>query len=271
MKFTSWGMACLLGCALMLGSCSSDEGAMPDPAGKGAVRLSLATEMGFEARTKAVDENTYLTAHPTTDYKVKILDDQGTVVPGCEWVYGEMPQGLIELSSGSYTVVASDGEEYNQNASTRGGIYMYGSTAFDVNSGEVTPTVKVSCKPACGKLVVKFGEKMADLFSDYTVRFSTKAAGEGEWLSWGKADTDPLYVKLDKAGETVTAVFDITTKAGKKVEVPAKKRTMKWGSMWTITVNPNVQVTTGKVGITITFDDSTNDIEIPIEIPSDWL
>ena len=48
-------------------------------------------------------------------------------------------------------------------------------------------------------------------------------------------------------------------------------REMKWGSMWTITVNPKVEDTTGKVGITITFDDSTNDKPIDIEIPSDWL
>ena len=39
---------------------------------------------------------------------------------------------------------------------------------------------------------------------------------------------------------------------------------MKWGSMWTITVNPKVEDTTGKVGITITFDDSTNDKPINI-------
>ena len=58
---------------------------------------------------------------------------------------------------------------------------------------------------------------------------------------------------------------------GTKAEVNTLTREMKWGSMWTITVNPKVEDTTGKVGITITFDDSTNDKPIDIEIPSDWL
>ena len=46
---------------------------------------------------------------------------------------------------------------------------------------------------------------------------------------------------------------------------------MKWGTMWTLSVNPKVNSTTGKVGITIKFDDSTNDKPIDIEIPSEWL
>ena len=58
---------------------------------------------------------------------------------------------------------------------------------------------------------------------------------------------------------------------GTNAEVNTLTREMKWGSMWTITVNPKVEDTTGKVGITITFDDSTNDKPIDIEIPSDWL
>ena len=83
--------------------------------------------------------------------------------------------------------------------------------------------------------------------------------------------TDPLYVKLAEAGESVRATFQFTKKDGTKAEVDPLTREMKWGTMWTITVNPKVEDTTGKVGITITFDDSTNDKSIDIEIPSDWL
>ncbi len=239
--------------------------------GKGAVILDLAAETGFDTKTKAVDESTYLTNRPLADYKVKILDAQGQVVSGCEWKYSEKPTGLIELSNGSYTVVASEGEEFNVNASTRSGIYMYGSSRFDVNSDKVA-AVSVACKPACGKLVVKFGDTMATYFSDYAVHFATQAAGENGSIIWPKGDTDPLYVKLAEAGENVTATFQFTKKSdGLKAEVNTLTREMKWGSMWTITVNPKVEDTTGKVGITITFDDSTNDKPIDIEIPSDWL
>ena len=69
----------------------------------------------------------------------------------------------------------------------------------------------------------------------------------------------------------MTATFHITPKAGKTVKIDPLSRTMKWGTMWTLSVNPKVNSTTGKVGITIKFDDSTNDKPIDIEIPSEWL
>lgn len=256
--------------SLMLSACSSEEGGTLATGGKGAVKLDLAAETGFDMKTKAVDETAYLDTRPLLNYKVKILNTQGQVVSGCEWTYSNVPKDLIELSNGSYQVVAYDGEEYNTNASTREGIYMYGSSRFDVNSNQVTGTT-VTCKPACGKLVVKFGDAMATYFSDYAAHFSTKASGENGSIIWPKGDTDPLYVKLAEEGESVKATFQVTKKDGTKAEIDPLEREMKWGTMWTITVNPKVENTTGKVGITITFDDSTNNKPIDIEIPSDWL
>lgn len=263
-------MACLLGCCLMLSACSSSEEDLPGEAGKGAVRLSLSAGMGFDAKTKAVNEGNYLTTRPIDNYKVRILDKKdGSVVPGCDWKYSELPTGLIELPRGNYTIEAFDGEEFNIDASTRDGIYMYGETPLDIDKGQVEQKT-VACRPACGKLVVTFGQDMEKYFSAYEVRFKTKAIGEGTTI-WQKTDTDPLYVKLDKAGEKVTATFHITTKGGKTVDIAPLTRDMKWGTMWTINVNPKVNATTGNVGITIEFDDSTNNKPIDIEIPSDWL
>ena len=51
------GMACLLGCCLMLGSCSSEVDNLDIPKGKGFVKIDLAPEVGFQ--TKAVDESEY--------------------------------------------------------------------------------------------------------------------------------------------------------------------------------------------------------------------
>ena len=52
-------------------------------------------------------------------------------------------------------------------------------------------------------------------------------------------------MKLAEAGENVTATFQFTKKAdGTKAEVNTLTREMKWGSMWTITVNPKVEDTT---------------------------
>lgn len=256
-------------CALAVGvlaGCSAEVDNLQLADGMGAVKLSLNADTGFETTTKAVDESSYMETHPLSDYTVQIL--KGTDVVN-EWKYSEIPEGLIELDAGAYQIIAFDGEEYNKNASTQEGIYMYGETAvFNIDNDQVEP-VSVNCKPGCGKLIVKFGEDMATYFSDYSVSFKTKAAGAGGSITWAKDNTDPYYVKLDKAGEDVTASFSITKSDGSSVSVDALTRTMKWGNSWTITVNPSVE--SGKVGITITINPGTNDETIDIEIPSDWL
>lgn len=257
-------------CALAVGllaGCSSEEDGPQIADGRGAVKLSISADAGFETTTKAVDESTYLEDYPISDYTVRIL--KGTVVVN-EWKYSEVPEGLIELDPGSYQIIAFDGEEYNVDASTREGIYMYGETAaFNINNDQVE-TQTVNCTPGCGKLIVKFGEEMADYFSDYSVMFKTKAVGDG-FLAWTKTDTDPLYVKLDKGGEDVTATFSIRKNSGEEVQVEALTKSMNWGNSWTINVNPLVQSTSGEVGLTITIKDDTNDIPLDITIPADWL
>ena len=197
------GMASAVAGGLLLCACSAEEDAPLAADGKGFVKIGLSADTGFSTQTKAVDENSYLENHPISDYTVQILKG-GTLVTGMEWKYSEIPDGLIELSNGTYTIVAFDGEEYNEDASTRSGIYMYGETDFDVESNQVAEQT-VRCTPACGKLIVNFDEKMADYFNDYSIHFNTKAAGEGGFLAWKKTDTEPLYVKLEKGGETVTA------------------------------------------------------------------
>lgn len=264
------GMASAVAGGLLLCACSAEEDAPLAADGKGFVKIGLSADTAFGAATKAVDEENYVTRHPVSEYTVQILKD-GTLVSGMEWKYSDIPDGLIELGNGTYQIVAFDGEEYNEDASTRSGIYMYGETDFKVESNQVAEQT-VRCTPACGKLIVNFDEKMADYFNDYSIQFKTKAAGEGGSLGWTKKDTEPLYVKLEKGGETVTASFSITKKDGSPANVNALTKTMKWGNSWTINVSPNPTSSSGNLGITITImEDDLEPIEVPIEIPSDWL
>lgn len=62
MKFTSWGMACLLGGCLSLVSCQQEElGGVPVAKGTGTITLELNAQPGFASgsKTKAVDEAAY--------------------------------------------------------------------------------------------------------------------------------------------------------------------------------------------------------------------
>ena len=123
-------------CALLVmgasvASCSSDEEVVQGAAeGKGLVKLSL--NVGTEFQSRAITESDYTNL---ANYTVQILKD-GNVVNGCEWTGTTIPQDLIELDNGSYTVLAFTGEDYKGVGATTKGMYMEGSAGFNVNSGQ---------------------------------------------------------------------------------------------------------------------------------------
>lgn len=246
---------CALAAGVLVGCSAEDEG--PQLAdGKGAVKLSLNTDTGFETMTKAVDESAY---QNTDLYTVQIL--QGTTVVG-NYTGATIPDELIELTNGSYTVKAFYGED---KAASTASMYVEGTKGFDINSNQVSE-VEVSCAPVCAKVNLKF-EDMDKYFTDWEARFKTVALGE-ETFIYEKDDTDPLYLKVNK-DESVTVSFQLTNSEKKTTEIN-KTYTMNPNEALNITVKP-APATTGNLGISITIDGSTNDKEVDIEIPSDWI
>ena len=49
-KMRFWGLACLLGGCLMLGSCGSEAEDLDIPEGEGLVKIDLMPEVGFPAQ-----------------------------------------------------------------------------------------------------------------------------------------------------------------------------------------------------------------------------
>lgn len=255
------GLICALG-GWLLTACSSDEDSLQIPEGKGYVKLNLTADAGFQ--TKAVDESDYTKLE---NYTVQILKD-GNVVNGMEWNYNEIPdEKLIELTNGDYVLKAFYGEVYDV-PSSRDGIYMEGIKNFNVNGDQQNLTVE--CKPVQAKIQVNFDAKMKDYFSDYYVTFETEALGNNKAL-WGKDDTSPLYLKVNANGEDVVATFTLNKTTGGQATVDPKKYNLKPLDFQTINIAPVVESNTGNVGISITINKETNDEEIEIEIPKDWV
>lgn len=243
-------------------ACTSEEDEALIPEGKGYVKLSLNADTGFQ--TKAVDESEYT---QLDNYTVQILKD-GKVVDGMEWNYADMPTELIELTNGGYELKAFYGEEYNV-PSTRDGLYMEGIKTFNVNGDQQSLTVE--CKPVQAKIQVNFDSKMANYFSDYYVTFETEALGNENKALWEKDDTSPLYLKVNANGEGVVATFTLNKITGGQATVDPKTYTLKPLDFQTINIAPVVESNTGNVGISITINKDTNDENVNIEIPTEWL
>ena len=242
---------------VLLYSCSSDEAELQFSEGTGYVSLNLNTNIGFQSR--AVNESDY---QNLSNYTVQILKD-GKVLDGMEWKYDDMPKGMIELSGGTYKLKAFYGEPAF--TASRNKMYVEGESTFDINNDQVTASV--TCKPVCGKVTVEFDSKMAEYFSNYSINFKTKDLDES-FFAWAKDDTEPIYMKVEN-NEQISATYSMVDTEGKKSTTINKTYSLSPQKHLIIKVVPTVS--SGDLGITIVVDESTNDQNVDIVIPSDWI
>lgn len=249
--------ACLLSISVILGSCASQNDEPVFSEGTGSIALGLTTSTAF---TKAVDESTYSNVD---NYTVQILNDKGNAVK--EFTYSEKEE-KISLNNGSYTLKAFYGTESN---ASRESFYVEGSTSFQVN-GEPVQEVTVNCQPTCGKVKATFASNMDEYFSDYSIVYETAALkAAGTTAVWAKGDKDPWYLKVDNAGETVTAAIQVTRKSDNKTATVTKTHTLAPNKSWTLNIAPAND--SGELGIEIKVDETTDDETIDIKVPADWV
>ncbi|MCF0159761.1 MAG: DUF4493 domain-containing protein [Bacteroidaceae bacterium] len=253
--------------AAVLGACTSSPVTEEAGTSTGMVSLSLSTE--GERFTRALNEADY---RDISKYTVDILQGE-TVVKSYK---GDALPKNEPLPFGTYSVHAYYG---TASAASRTSFLSEGNSLFTLVSGGST-SVSVACAPTCGKAVVNFAENMATYFNEYYVEYKTKALGTGV-AKWEKNDADPWYLLVDPAGETVTATIYLTPKEEYEVKdnttgvtsTGTVVRTYKLypNKSWTLNITPNYHQTSGELGIEITIDESTNDKEQDIVIPTEWI
>ncbi|MCF0194631.1 MAG: DUF4493 domain-containing protein [Bacteroidaceae bacterium] len=248
--------------AAVMGACTSNT---TEETGVGTMSLSLATE--GERFTRLLNEADY---RDISNYTVDILQGE-TVVKTYK---GDALPKNEPLPFGTYTAHAYYGTE---SAASRTSFLSEGRSTFNVTSGGYV-SVSVACAPTCGKVVTKFDETMANYFTEYYVEYKTKALGTGV-ARWNKEDSEPWYLLVDAAGEAVTATIYLTPKEEYEVVkdgVPTtgtvvRTYTLLPNKAWTLNIAPNYHQTTGYLGIEITVDESTNDRNEDIVIPTEWI
>lgn len=245
----------------------------PDSGAKeqGTLILNLDASTDF-GQTRALDEADY---RNTSNYNVKLINASNeNVILDCKasQLSVNLPK-TVEI--GSYRVEASYGTERD---ASRNEFFMYGDAVVTVKSKE-EKTITVNCTPTCGKISVAFDPEMDTYYDDYNVTFGgTKKLGK-ETIKWSKGDTEPWYVALDKAGETITYTLTLTTKAdylpqGSETNIGTATGTftLERNKAHKLTVKPNyIPTTDGSVKLTLTIDDTTNDTVITWEVPVTWI
>lgn len=251
---------------VVLGSCSSDgDTVLGQEEGTGFVSFSLNTDAAFGgAKTKAVNEEPYKEAG---NYTVQVLTTDGNVVKDMEWKYSEIPADPIPLSFGSYTVKAFYGSELTS-AVSQTELYSEGVSDLQMNASE-TKEVEVTCHATCAKFTVIYDEaEIKKYFKNFELKFVSKATNGGSYLI--DANPDPFYLKVEEGGETVEISYLFTGDGTYKSTSATSSIVLKPGQAKSATIKPNVSSTTGKLNLTITVDDKVDEVECPLEIPSDW-
>ncbi len=239
---------------------------------QGVLMLDLKEKTNFvQAGSRALNEADYKN---TDNYTVIVTDKNGAEKLNCKG--GELANNMpLVMDIGAYSVKAFYGKE---STASRDNFYVYGETKGTIVADQ-SQSVTVDCVPTCGKLIVNFGSAMSTYFLDYNVVFSgTEALGGGE-LSWKKSDTEPWYVKLNETEETISFTISTTARSeylngSNNAQEATKTGTFKLSrnKAYKMNINPSYTPTTdGSLDITITIDESTNDKEVDIEVPVDWI
>lgn len=272
MKKQKWMVGAMLFSTLMLTSCLEDfDNAKPAEAQQGQLELTLDATTDFVVGTRALNEATYKNVE---NYTVVVTDKDGVEKLNCKGseVAANMP---LTLPIGSYLVKAFYGTE---KPASRDEFYVYGEKKGTIKADQ-REAVAVTCIPTCGKVVVEFGSDMATYFADYQVTFGGTEALGAQTFAWAKADSEPWYVQLKEDGENIQFTIALTTKEEYVNSDNKEQTTTKTGTFslsrnkaYRMKVNPSYTPTDkGNVSIEVTIDERTNDQEVEIEVPVDWL
>lgn len=283
MKKNTIFMCLALSLTAMFTSCTSERSIdeqFPKDEGSasGKIVLDLSADARFIEQTRAVNEDDY---RNTANYTVQLWNNEEPTKFLVNCKYSELNDSMpSSFKPGQYTAKAFFGKDVN---CSRNEFYVEDiNNNINVVAGNPT-NITLRCKPTAGKLSVSFSSDMATYYDNYEVVFSQAAALAGSSVTWSATDTEPFYVKLNEAGETLRYTINLTAKedyaytdeqGNKKTNgTVTKEFTLQRNRAYHLTIKPDYNATTeGGLSIIIDFDLDTNKpIDIPVQVPIDWL
>lgn len=254
----------ILAAAAILTGCNRE---IFQPEGKGEMILDLSCSSEYNAAgTKASSDEDIVNG-----LSVKI------VRPADGWTktfepFSSIKGTVISLGSGDYTITASSPEKEDAAFDLP---YLEGTKDFTISTGQVT-SVSMVCKVANVKISVNLSENFTTELTDYTV---TVTNGKG-YLTWQKNGTQTDFKPVIIEGKTIYTGIKAGYFSVAPLTVQVNGHRSLDNSSASITyyindptaadhhiLNLDANVTGTLEGITITIDDSVNDIENSVVVP----
>lgn len=254
----------ILAAAAILTGCNRE---IFQPEGKGEMILDLSCSSEYNAAgTKASSDEDIVNG-----LSVKI------VRPADGWTktfepFSSIKGTVISLGSGDYTITASSPAKEDAAFDLP---YLEGTKDFTISTGQVT-SVSMVCKVANVKISVNLSENFTTELTDYTV---TVTNGKG-YLTWQKNGTQTDFKPVIVEGKTVytgikagyfsVAPLTIQVNGHRSLDNSSASTTYYINNPAAADhhiLNLDANVTGTLEGITITIDDSVNDIENSVVVP----
>ncbi len=255
----------------LLGSCKSDD----NISHTGFMRLasleadttSLHIGTATNKKTKVSVYDELAPFMETYDYNVIITDSQNDTVQNYPF-FSQMPDE-IELAEGSYTLIASKGDNYPAAFESP---YFRGKSNFSVHDGMYT-SVKANCTMNNARLTIKSSEAFNKVYTDYIIEFTSPFIKKGNSGFNGfpvkKEDMEhPLYMQVADEGTDVGIVVYVK-KSGEEdfksfyVEAPLHLK-----SRYNVQIQINlIEGNSSGIGIEVLLDDSLTKLSVETDIP----
>ena len=248
-------------CLLVLFSCDSGH---DGTAGSGKLRLSLAADTvpvnkGVSNATKSVGANEFERFLTTDDYRICIRQAADTV--RFFERFDRMPSE-IELPEGSYTLVASKGDDLPVAFENP---YFEGSTGFTVKAGMSTP-LDVVCSLGNARVTVEYTSDFLETYEDYTALFSTSFISEE--FEVAKGESRPVYLQVAKEGTELIVGIRLKKKGEEEEKtyyIPTALKIERKQNVHLIFKTDGASIC--GIGLEVVLDDEMEEIAFSTEIP----